>query len=260
MPDMSPSAYTPDLSLKAKVLRRLTQWRNAKPLEHDPVRPIVTITFDDFPKSAATTGASIIEAAGGHATYYACTGLAGEETITGPQYDAGDVARLLAAGHEIGGHTESHLDCSNADVDAAVEDIRANLLNLKTVGLTKPVTQFAYPYGETRVALKFALRDTFKACRGVLRGINSKGSDLMQLRAMELDANPANLEKAIAAIESAARKPAWVIIFTHDVRETPSPFGVTPHELRRVVNAARDNGAALLSMSEALAEIEGTPA
>ena len=238
-----------------KVKRRLTQWRVAKPLTASPKRAIVSFTFDDFPKSAATTGAQIIENAGGKACFYACTGMAGTHNDTGQLFDAADIHRLLSSGHEIGAHTQTHLDCAGATVRAAMKDIEENIVALEAMGASEPITQFAYPYGETRSDLKRALPDKFAAVRGVLAGVNKKGSDLMQLRSMELTPDSATTERAAEAITEAARRPAWVIVFTHDVRTHPSPYGVTPDALSHLVNLAKQSGAALLTPSQALAEI-----
>lgn len=238
-----------------KIKRRMTQWRVATPLPASPRRVIVSFTFDDFPKSAAESGAEIIEKVGGKACFYACTGMAGTRNETGQLFDASDIQRLLDAGHEIGAHTQSHLDCANAPVDTALKDIAANLHALKAMGANEPITQFAYPYGETRFDLKRTLPDRFEAVRGVLAGVNTKGSDLIQLRSMELTPDSTTTDRAAKAIKAAARAPAWIIIFTHDVRSDPSPYGTTPDALAYLANLAIENGAALLTPSQALAEI-----
>jgi len=249
--------YNPDRSFPAKIRRRLTQWRPAERLGAAPERAIVTFTFDDFPKSAADTGAEIVEAAGGKATYYACTGMAGSVNATGELFTDIDLAALTKAGHEIGAHTDSHIDCAKALRSEILSNVDANLARLKEMGHTAPVTQFAYPYGETRMDIKRAMTCKFEACRGILAGVNGEGSDLMQLRAMELEPGDWTTKRAAAAIEAAARTPTWIVIFTHDVRETPSDYGTTPDALISLARQARDSGAAILNMSDALAEIRG---
>ena len=44
--------YSPSRSPTAKVQRRVVQWRRACTAEVAPDRPVITFTFDDFPKSA----------------------------------------------------------------------------------------------------------------------------------------------------------------------------------------------------------------
>lgn len=260
MSDAMLTAYQPDRSFPAKIARRLTRWSVAKPLEAAPKQSFICFTFDDFPKSAADTGADILDEAGAKGCFYACTGMAGTANQTGDLFDAGDLKALTAAGHEIGAHTQSHLDCARADTATVLADIDTNLARLSAMGHDYPVTQFAWPYGETRAGLKPQLASRFEASRGVLAGPNRKGSDLMQLSAYELDETQASIERAAAAIDKAAREPAWLFIFTHDVRERHSPWGTRPTALRRLVRLARDTGAALVTPSMALAAIRGKEA
>jgi len=248
-------AYSPSRALPAKLARRMTQWRRAAPLPGPPRRPIVSFTFDDFTRSAGDTGAAIVEAAGGHAAFYACTGMAGQVGPCGELFDERDVHALARAGHEIGAHTQSHLDCARASVADALGDIDRNLDVLRDMGLDREVTQFAYPFGETTLALKRRLVGKFSSARGILAGANRAGADRMQLRAFELDASDSSLARAARAIEQALRKPAWVIVFTHDVSEAQSDWGVAPRALQALARQARDGGAAILTPSQALQEL-----
>lgn len=253
--------YTPARGVTARMGRRLTQYRAAAPLSRQPRRPIISFSFDDFPKSAAETGAAILARHDVRACFYACTGMAGQsDSPCGPLYDAGDIARLAAAGHEIGAHSASHIDCAQAATAEALGDITRGVEQLVDMGAPAPVTQFAWPYGETRAELKHALKRRFSGARGVLAGINGKGTDRMQLRAVELDMARGSFARAHRAIEKAMETSGWLIFFTHDVRDAPGPWGVTPALLDEVVRAAIASGAALLPPGAALAEIEGAPA
>ncbi|MEM5518199.1 polysaccharide deacetylase family protein [Henriciella sp. AS95] len=247
--------YVPDRSLGAKIRRRLTRWKVAKPLPVQPRETYICFTFDDFPKSAADTGAEILDEVGARGGYYACTGMAGTSGTMGELFDERDLAPLVAAGHEICAHTESHVDCARASLNDVLVDIDTNLSHLKEMGHSLPVTQFAWPYGETSASLKPAMTTKFDAVRGILPGANNKGADLMQLSAYELDASDASTARAAAAIEAAAKNPTWLFVFTHDVRQNGSPWGTTPEDLRRLVRLARDTGANLVTPSHAVQEI-----
>ncbi len=253
MSDLFANGYTPDRSFPARIRGRLTQWRVAAPLARSPKRPMVTFTFDDFPKSAATNGASIIESVGARATYYAASGLSGRTLQIGDLFGPADVRRLEAAGHEIGSHTQSHQDCARAPLDNCLADIELCDLDLMQMGLSKPAEQFAYPFGETTVELKRALANRYTCARGILPGINRKGSDRAQLRAIELGDDRSRIVRAITAIKQAVKKPGWVIFYTHDVRNSPSRYGVSPEVLKQVAKAARASGADILPMSAAFA-------
>jgi peptidoglycan/xylan/chitin deacetylase (PgdA/CDA1 family) len=251
------SAYQPSGSVWAKVRRRVARWHSAKPLTAEPHATRICFTFDDFPKSAADTGAEILDEVGAKGCYYACTGMAGTSNHLGELFDEDDLKTLHAEGHEIGAHTETHLDCSQAPDEMVLNDIDANLRRLDEMGHHAVVRQFAWPFGETRAGLKPKLATRFDAVRGIHAGVNLMGSDLMQLRALELNADETSIDRAAAAIEAAAREPAWLFVFTHDVRDAHSQWGTTPAHLRRLARLARDTGAILQTPSLALDAIRG---
>jgi len=248
---LSPMDYVPNLSLLGRINRRRVFWKKVAPI-NAPSQSIITFSFDDFPKSAADTGAEIIESIGAKAIYYACSGLAGRTNATGELYVDTDMLALDRAGHEIGAHSHTHLDCARTTTENAVGDIGKNLVRLKAMGLDKPIDHFAYPYGETTISLKTALRDHFVTARGIRPGSNARGADRMQLAAMELTPDTATTQRAIAAIEHAAKVPGWLHIFTHDIRANPSPFGTTPQALTKIARCARDSGILIATPGEAL--------
>lgn len=244
-------AYVPSRSLPARLVRRITQWNAVQPIGKTPTKPIVSFTFDDFPKSAADIGAQIVESGGGRATYYACTSFEGSRTTTGDQFDQSDIEALQNAGHEIGAHTHTHLDCAKSSVESAREDIRQNLSRLADLGALD-IQNFAYPYGETQLALKRALIGKFQTARGVLAGQNTGHSDRMQLRAFELAEDSWTTDRAKNALAAAAEKPSWVVFFTHGVTRSAESYGTTPKDLRELVIMAQDIGADILTIKAAM--------
>ena len=174
---------------------------------------------------------------------------------TGEQFDESDILALQDAGHEIGAHTHSHLDCSKAKLSEIHDDIALNIRRLEEMGAGN-ITQFAYPYGETQVELKRELIKDFETARGVLAGINTASTDRMQLRALQLTPDPRTIQRAGAALRSVQKSPAWVVIFTHDVSPTPSPFGVHSEDFRMLVKMARDIEADILTVSDAMQKMK----
>ncbi|MDJ0921511.1 MAG: polysaccharide deacetylase family protein [Henriciella sp.] len=245
------SRYKPDRSCRAKVLRRLTQWRCAKPLEKTPKQAIVSFTFDDFPRSAAEAGAEALEACGTRGTFYVASSMARQTNLMGEMYGPDDLERLEAAGHEIASHTHLHLDCSRASPTQVLDELDLNRDALRAYGVTGAASQFAWPYGETCYEAKRALAGRVDTARGILPGINRKGADLMQLRAFELTTDEATERRAASAIRQATKSGGWVIVFTHDVRNTPSAFGTRPDVLRSLIRQARDSGAQILPVAQA---------
>ena len=49
---------------------------------------------------------------------------------------------------------------------------------------------------------------------------------------------------------AAKRRRAWLILYTHDVREDPSPWGCTPAALARLIDRARADAFEIVTMAE----------
>lgn len=243
-------AYAPSRDPLSKARRRVTQWRAARPVRLQFERPILSVCFDDFPASAANSGARILEAHGVRGSFYASAGLTGQEGPCGRHFTAGDVRRLAAAGHEIGCHTHAHRDCARMDAYDVLKDIAANRDALAEMGCVAPLT-LAYPYGETSMALKQALSPRFVAARGVLPGLNAGAADLAQLRAAALFGR-GYIGAIRADLKHAARRNAWMIVFTHDVDDAPSPWGARSSDLDALLRTAAGAGFAILPVAEAL--------
>jgi peptidoglycan/xylan/chitin deacetylase (PgdA/CDA1 family) len=252
---MTEAAYIPASGLRGKVQRLSARVFARAPLSIRLDAPLVTFTFDDFPKSAATTGAAMLEAKGWAGTYFAAGGFCGQETHHGAMFDQDDLKRLIANGHEIACHTYSHLDAASGPKDAFVADVDRNAAFLDQAGL-RNVETFAFPYGEATPGLKQALSDRFAALRGVRPGVNRGASDRSLLKAVPLDGGLAGLQRALDAARDAARRPGWLIYYGHDVQDAPTTWGCTPEFLGAVINAVAAMKAEVLPMAEALKRIE----
>lgn len=244
-------AYAPPRHFRAKLQRRVTQWRAARPATLKFERPILSITFDDFPRSAALQGAPILERHRAGGTYYASAGLAQIEGACGQGFFPEDLKRVAEAGHEIGCHTFAHRDCARLDAFDALHDLARNRDALAAMGHHAPLEALAYPYGETTAALKGSLPPRYRSARGILPGLNRGRVDLAQLRALPLFGEEWR-ERARLALKRAVTSKAWLIAFTHDVGDAPSPWGTSASDLDAFVAAARSAGFALLSVSAAL--------
>lgn len=237
--------YTPSRSPTAKVQRRVVQWRRACTADVAPDRPVVTFTFDDFPK-AALNGADILERHGGRGGFYACTSMMGMRSpVMGEMFDADTLADLRQRGHEIGAHSHSHLDCARARLEKVERDIGENLVALGEAGHHETVSAFAFPYGETSYAAKRWVGDVFTTGRGILPGINVGEVDRSQLRAVELGSSAMHRRRALAALKSCIESNGWLFFFTHDVGTSPSAYGAPVGLIEELAQRAEDAGAVL---------------
>ncbi len=243
--------YIPPANLMGKALRWKARATGRRLKRVRPSRGIVSFSFDDFPKSAVTVGAAEMERAGARATYYASTGFAGQDTHHGAMFDGGDLARLVAAGHEIGAHTHGHIDCARASEDRILADDERNRAALRKMGFETPIRSFAFPFGEAGPRVKRALAERYDTLRGVRPGCMRGRADFNMLPAVALDHGEAGLARALEALQRAAAEAAWVILFTHDVQDDPTSWGCTPDMLRKAVETAHDLDLDILPVSEA---------
>ena len=240
--------HTADSSLKGKLRRRYTRLLHRRPARMRLDRPMVSFTFDDAPASAAQHGAAILEAKGARGTYFISGGLTGKDGPMGPNATAVQLRQLLADGHELACHTHSHLDCGQAGMAAIDADVRCNAQSLSHLGAPPPVA-FAYPYGDVSIAAKRALGARFGVMRALHPGLIANGSDLNQAPGVGIEGSGG---EAVASrwIDRGLKRPGWLILYTHDVGQAPSPWGCTPATLERLVSRVLSGGAEIVTVGE----------
>jgi peptidoglycan/xylan/chitin deacetylase (PgdA/CDA1 family) len=214
--------------------QKLQPWVRYKPVQFNLPGGIASFTFDDFPKSA-TKGAKILENYESRGTFYVAFGLAGSENHLGRMCNFDDVRTLHKTGHEIGCHTYSHLDCSQAGVEAILAEVSKNDMAHRSVIDDAKMINFAFPFGASSFASRRALRDRFVCCRGVRAGVNSGPGDLTYLRSVHLYHHLFDDLRVRRLIDRSKSLGAWIIFYTHDVSTNPSAFGCTPQELEAIV-------------------------
>lgn len=248
------SIYQPDISLKAKVTRRLVPYTARRPLKPRLERPIVSFSFDDCPKSVIENAIKPLAQENWRSSVYIAMGLCETTNHLGLHMSAADVKALHEDGHEIADHSYDHIDATQHSTEDFLVNIDKNQAALDELNITASQT-FAYPYGQVTTALKSALAKRFKGARGIRSRESSEVIDLNQIRANRLYAG-AEFEKLMAQIERIKKKPGWLPIFTHDVRDNPSQYGCTPAQMREVITAVKASGAQVLTMAEAIEHME----
>lgn len=240
-----------------KFEQKLQPWIRYKPARFNYPGGIASFTFDDFPKSA-TTGAKILEDHESRGTFYVAFGLAETENHLGRMCDLDDVRALHEAGHEIGCHTYSHVDCSQASVETLLAEVSKNDAAHRVAISDAKMTNFAFPFGASSFASRRALRDRFVCCRGVRAGLNSGAGDLTSLRSIRLYHHLFDDQQVRRFIDRSKRLGAWIIFYTHDVSTNPSAFGCKPEELEAIVAYAR-GVMPVLTVREAVARLDVHP-
>ncbi len=219
-------------------------------------RGIISFSFDDFPASAWRHGGAVLEANGVRGTYYVSMGMEGRPWHGGDGFSRDDVSALVASGHELGCHTFSHRPCwrlSDAELD---EELDRNARDCRFALGEQPFVTFAYPYGLASAAAKRLVGARFAAVRHIRKGINVGRVDLAELRANEISADtPA--QALTRLIDRCRERNGWLLLFTHDISATPSPWGCTPAVFTGLVERAVASGCSVLPVGAAVAAITG---
>ena len=245
---MTDDIYRADPSLRGKLRRRLVRLYHRHPAMTAPPGPMISFSFDDAPRSAATTGASILETYNARGTFLVCGALTGTTFTTGLLASDAELVDLHRRGHEIGCHTLDHIDCGQMDELTIRRSLDANAGVLTGLGLPSP-TAFAYPYGDVSSGAKRAVATRFRLARGLHPGLVGKGTDLHQAPALGLEGEQ-SLAQARHWMARALRETAWLILFTHNVHDDPGEFDISSAGFEGLVRDAKGQGFQFVTLSE----------
>jgi len=222
----------------SRLYRRPVPMRNTTPL--------ISFTFDDFPRSALTVGGAILERHGVRGTFYASLGIMGKYEAAGLMFEEKDLSAVIERGHELGCHTYDHFNAWETAPLAFEESV---LKNRAALGELLPGAHFAslsYPKLPPRPATKRRVARYFTCCRCGNQKINRGVADANHLFAFFLEMSRGNFEMVKALIDENTRTNGWLIFATHDVCQEPSPYGCTPEFFEKVVRCSIDSGARVL--------------
>jgi peptidoglycan/xylan/chitin deacetylase (PgdA/CDA1 family) len=243
----------PDWSaLKARVSNRLARHFCIAPFRLRNKAPMVSFTFDDTPKSAATVGVPILDAYKARATFYVAGGLVDKPSSHWAGITAEEIVELHRQGHEIACHTFSHTRTTDLDAAALAAEIEDNRRYLLALDPSIRIENFAYPYGLGSVWRKAQLGKIFHSSRGIIPGVNSGVADLQFLRATPLIDRDIDRDGVDRAFDEAVATNGWLIFYSHDVATEPSPYGCSPSLLRHALEAAAQRNVQIFSVADAL--------
>jgi len=233
------------VTLPARLVREIGGFLCTRPARIDWPGGVVSFTFDDFPRSAWLNGGAILESYDRRGTYYTAMALAGTANNLGPMFTRDDMRAADAQGHEVACHTFSHRDCAQMPATEIAAEIDRNADALSKMLGGAPVSNFAYPFGGVSQSAKNVLARRFTSCRGTGRGLIRGTADLADLPSTSLYSRNFDRDRLCRLIEGARAENAWLIFYTHDVAEEPSPFGCTPAQFQSIVAYAAENAAVL---------------
>ncbi len=219
-------------------------------------KPIVSFTFDDFPRTALHTGGSILNKHGFAGTYYVALGLLGQDSPSGEIAGVQDVRDAISHGHEIGCHTFAHNHSWDTDARVFEDSLVRNSAKLAEILPGTHFRSFSYPIASPSPSVKGVTARHFDSCREGGQAINAGSTDRNQLAAYFLEKVSGDLEPIRAILDRNRRECGWLIFATHDVVSEPSPYGCTPRFFEAVVAAAAESGARVLTVAAALDAIQ----
>jgi peptidoglycan/xylan/chitin deacetylase (PgdA/CDA1 family) len=216
-----------------------------------PKYPIVSFTFDDFPRSALYTGGAILKRYGATGTYFASFGLMGKQAPTGTMFLEEDLTKLFEDGHELGCHTFAH--CHPWETKPALfeESVVQNQRALSELRSGTVFRTMSYPLTVPSPETKRRTGRHFTCCRGRGQTFNLGTVDLNCLSSHFLERKLGGPEEALKIIEENRAARGWLIFSTHDISDDPTPWGWTPGYFEDVVRRAVNSGARIMTVAGA---------
>jgi peptidoglycan/xylan/chitin deacetylase (PgdA/CDA1 family) len=213
--------------------------------------PVISFSFDDFPRSAYLAGGAILVGLGIRATYYTAIGHMKREG----QLVEEDLARLIEDGNELACHTHTHVSSHAVQADVFELECETNRSAAARIVPGTVLENFAYPYGYMTEAVVALVGRHYLSARTTVEGVNHDEIDLLRLRAVRVYDRLDNLSDLADRIERNTRIGGWLIFYTHDVSDSPSAYGCSPSLLGKVAHLAKASGADILTVREALKRV-----
>jgi peptidoglycan/xylan/chitin deacetylase (PgdA/CDA1 family) len=237
------------------IQRRVSRWFGRRPNWVKPKLPLISFTFDDFPRSALSVGGVILHERGLHGTYYASFGLMGKKAPTGEMFRREDLHEVIQRGHELACHTFDHCDSWETDPD----EFEASIVrNQQAVAEQVPglrLTSFSYPISCPRPESKRRVAAHFECARGGGQTFNVGVVDANYLKSFFIEQSRDKFDAIRQTIDANVRATGWLIFVTHDVCDAPTRFGCTPVLFQRVVEHSIKSGALVLPVHAAFQQV-----
>lgn len=231
--------------------RRAARYLGRDPLPVQPAQGVLSLSFDDFPKSAWEVAGPILKDHGIHATYYVAGGLCDGSNMDKVQFSERDLQEAYEAGHEVGCHTFSHTSVLRLDSAGLKAELDRNSDWVAERLDGHRMSHFAYPFGDASLGAKGLLGRRFAHSRGVTDGVNTGVADRNNLLSIGLESRRLPDYDLEGLMAKTAENRGWLIAYGHDVEANPTPYGCTPQDLVRVITLARQAGLSILPVSSA---------
>lgn len=212
---------------------------------------MVSFTFDDFPRTALHEGGAILKRHGVRGTYYVSLSLMDSDIPAGRAFSKEDLRQVLEEGQELGCHTFAHCHSWETTPNVFEESIVENKRALEALVPGAIFKTLSYPIAWPRPRTKRRAAKYFACCRGGGKTFNLGRTDASNLQALFLEKHSHDPAAIMHLIRENSRVGGWLILTTHDVSDSPSPFGCTPAFFEDIVRCALTSGAKILPVAQA---------
>jgi peptidoglycan/xylan/chitin deacetylase (PgdA/CDA1 family) len=244
-------------SIRKLIQRKRAGLCFAKNIRLSLERPLISFTFDDAPGVAFDNGGAILSQYDVKGTFYVSLQLmrpGNDQAFFTDQHLKGAYLNK----HELGCHTFGHIHLCQTLPDKAELDMESNRRMIKTVLPEAELNNFSYPFGEQTLAVKKLVGRHYRSARGVGKGINYHKTDILNLRAIRLYEAKYPLKEVFKQLDKVEKLKGWLIFYTHDVQENPTPWGCSPAYFEAVVKETLRRELTVLTVGEAL-NVIGVP-
>jgi peptidoglycan/xylan/chitin deacetylase (PgdA/CDA1 family) len=217
--------------------------------------PIISFTFDDFPRTALHTGGEILQKYGVAGTYYTALGLMDTDGPVGRLFAETDLREVVSRGHELGCHTFDHYDTLNTHPKTFEDSILRNRDALSRLLPGASFPTLSYPLSIPLPQTKRRMGKHFLGCRGGFQEINRETADLNFLKSFFLEQCGGDFDLVKHVVDQNRQAGGWLIFSTHDIADKPSRFGCTTQFFADVVRYSVDSGAVILPVGAAIEKL-----
>ena len=222
-----------------------------RPIDINLGSAIVSFTFDDIAQSAVTLGAKFLESYKTRGTFYVSPSLLGKQGLIGKHATEGEIKSLADSGHQISLHTFSHVSVRELSIQDLAIEIEQNVEVLQAMTGLRTFRHFSFPFGEITLQAKRYLGQRFLTMRSIFTGVNSGVVDLSALRAVALYDRLFDEQCLENLIQMTLSSSGWLIFYTHDISENPSPWGVSVDVFKQVLQTVMSSGLHVLNVEQA---------
>lgn len=198
--------------------------------------PRLSITFDDGIISSYLNGAKTLDANDMKGTFYI-----NPEFLSTPSYmSEGDVLDLLKRKHQIGSHTNTHIDVTSFDEKKIKSEL--DKANKKISQLNVKNIDFASPYGKYDSKSLDIIRKNQSSHRGTDGGINTKQNyDKFQIKALFIRKDVSD-EVIKEYLEQAKQTNGWFVLIYHGIEPSESMFAIDQAKFEKQIKIIKDSG------------------